>query len=141
MTMTGGPGTNPCGLKTAHLAKHAQHVAVIHSPIALLMAGAFFDLLARKGRDRSLSTVAESSDSFPAGKFAAWLVAQLEWDKTSTTKTVLHCHRTYRGGRGWRRDSFCLCGPERIGLGGARGLGWRFYFLYDASMNGINRLE
>lgn len=49
---------NPFDLKTALLAKHAQHVVVIHFPIALFMASALFDLLARWRRDRTLSAAA-----------------------------------------------------------------------------------
>ena len=49
---------NPLDLKTALLAKHAQHVVVIHFPIALFMASVFFDLLARWRRDQALATVA-----------------------------------------------------------------------------------
>jgi uncharacterized membrane protein len=49
---------NPFDLKAALLAKHAQHVVVIHFPIALFMASAFFDTLARWRRDRALATAA-----------------------------------------------------------------------------------
>ena len=38
---------NPFDPKTALLAKHAQHVVLIHFPIALFIAGVAFDLLAR----------------------------------------------------------------------------------------------
>jgi len=37
--------TNPFDLKTAILAKHAQHVVLIHFPIALFLAAVAFDLL------------------------------------------------------------------------------------------------
>jgi len=49
---------SPFDLKAAMLAKHAQHVVVIHFPIALFMASAFFDLLARWRRDKALATAA-----------------------------------------------------------------------------------
>ena len=49
---------NPFDLKAALLAKHAQHVVVIHFPIALFLAGFSFDLLALWRRDRSLATAA-----------------------------------------------------------------------------------
>jgi uncharacterized membrane protein len=39
---------NPFDLKTALLAKHAQHVVVIHFPIALFMVSALFDLVVRQ---------------------------------------------------------------------------------------------
>jgi uncharacterized membrane protein len=38
---------NPFDLKAALLEKHAQHVVLIHFPIALFMASFAFDLLAR----------------------------------------------------------------------------------------------
>ena len=37
---------NPFDLKTALLAKHAQHVVLIHFPIALFLAAVAFDLIA-----------------------------------------------------------------------------------------------
>jgi len=49
---------NPFDLKSALLAKHAQHVVLIHFPIALFLASFAFDLLARWRRDRNLATVA-----------------------------------------------------------------------------------
>jgi uncharacterized membrane protein len=38
---------NPFDLKSGLLAKHAQHVVLVHFPIALYRSGTFFDLLAR----------------------------------------------------------------------------------------------
>jgi uncharacterized membrane protein len=38
---------NPFDIKTILLAKHAQHVVLIHFPIALFIAGVAFDLAAR----------------------------------------------------------------------------------------------
>jgi uncharacterized membrane protein len=38
---------NPFDPKAALLAKHAQHVVLVHFPIALLMTGVVFDLAAR----------------------------------------------------------------------------------------------
>lgn len=38
---------HPFDLKSALLAKHAQHVVLIHFPIALFLTGVFFDLSAR----------------------------------------------------------------------------------------------
>ena len=49
---------NPFDLKTAILAKHAQHVVIIHFPIALLMAGAAFDFIATRTRRKDLALVA-----------------------------------------------------------------------------------
>jgi uncharacterized membrane protein len=49
---------NPFNLKAALLAKHAQHVVVIHFPIALFMASFAFDLLALWRGNRALATAA-----------------------------------------------------------------------------------
>jgi uncharacterized membrane protein len=38
---------NPFDLRTILLAKHAQHVVLIHFPIALFISGVVFDLLSR----------------------------------------------------------------------------------------------
>jgi uncharacterized membrane protein len=48
---------NPFDLKSALLAKHAQHVVLIHFPIGLYLAGTFFDLCARLVRKNSLGEV------------------------------------------------------------------------------------
>src|SRR3982074_3441135 len=45
-------------LKSALLAKHAQHVVLIHFPIALFIAGVAFDLIARWTKRRSLADAA-----------------------------------------------------------------------------------
>jgi uncharacterized membrane protein len=37
---------NPFDLKAALLAKHAQHVVLIHFPVALFITGVAFDLVA-----------------------------------------------------------------------------------------------
>jgi uncharacterized membrane protein len=44
--------------RTAILAKHAQHVVVIHFPIALFIAGVVFDFLATWTRRKDLAAVA-----------------------------------------------------------------------------------
>jgi uncharacterized membrane protein len=49
---------NPFDIKTALLAKHAQHVVLIHFPIALFIAGVGFDLVAQWTKRRSLMDVA-----------------------------------------------------------------------------------
>ena len=49
---------NPFDLKTALLEKHAQHVVLIHFPIALFITSFLFDLLGRWRRDRRFSTAA-----------------------------------------------------------------------------------
>ena len=49
---------NPFDLRTILLAKHAQHVVLIHFPIALFMTGVGFDLLSRGKRDSQLAAAA-----------------------------------------------------------------------------------
>ena len=45
---------NPFDLKTVLLAKHAQHVVLIHFPIALFIAAVAFDLIAHWTKRRGL---------------------------------------------------------------------------------------
>jgi len=49
---------NPFDLKTVVLAKHAQHVVLIHFPIALFTVAVAFDFLAQWSRSRSLAAAA-----------------------------------------------------------------------------------
>ncbi|HEV2494910.1 MAG TPA: DUF2231 domain-containing protein [Terriglobia bacterium] len=49
---------NPFDVRTALLAKHAQHVVMIHFPIALFMASLAFDLLALWRGNRGLAIAA-----------------------------------------------------------------------------------
>jgi len=49
---------NPFDLKTALLAKHAQHVVLIHFPIGLFLAAVAFDLLALCTQRRGLADAA-----------------------------------------------------------------------------------
>lgn len=49
---------NPFDPRTVLLAKHAQHVVLIHFPIALFIAGVGFDLLSRGKRDTHLASAA-----------------------------------------------------------------------------------
>src|SRR5215467_12567965 len=49
---------NPFDLRTVILAKHAQHVVLIHFPIALFIAGVAFDLAAYWAKRRSLAEAA-----------------------------------------------------------------------------------
>jgi uncharacterized membrane protein len=48
---------NPFDIRAALLAKHAQHVVLIHFPIALFIAGVVFDFLAQSAKRRSLAAV------------------------------------------------------------------------------------
>ena len=49
---------NPFDIKSALLAKHAQHVVLIHFPIALFIAAAGFDLVARWTKRREFADAA-----------------------------------------------------------------------------------
>ena len=49
---------NPFDIKTVLLAKHAQHVVLVHFPIALFIMGVAFDFAARWSRKKSLATAA-----------------------------------------------------------------------------------
>jgi uncharacterized membrane protein len=52
---------HPFDLKTVLLAKHAQHVVLIHFPIALFLTGVAFDLCALRFQRRSLADAAYSN--------------------------------------------------------------------------------
>jgi uncharacterized membrane protein len=49
---------NPFDIKTIVLAKHAQHVVLIHFPIALFIAGVLFDVAAYRTGRRGLAEAA-----------------------------------------------------------------------------------
>jgi uncharacterized membrane protein len=49
---------HPFDIKAALLAKHAQHVVLIHFPIALFIAGVAFDFLAQWTRQRHMAAAA-----------------------------------------------------------------------------------
>ena len=49
---------NPFSLRTVFLAKHAQHVVLVHFPIALFMTGVGFDLFSRGERASQLAGAA-----------------------------------------------------------------------------------
>jgi len=49
---------NPFDLKTIILAKHAQHVVLVHFPIALFMAAIALDYLSQWTKNRSLAAAA-----------------------------------------------------------------------------------
>lgn len=63
---------NPFDLKAALLAKHAQHVALIHFPIALIVVSVVFDLLAFRKNSLALfnaayyTAIAASISAVPA---------------------------------------------------------------------------
>lgn len=49
---------NPFDLKSALLARHAQHVVLIHFPIALFLVSVAFDFVAQWKRNAALATTA-----------------------------------------------------------------------------------
>ena len=50
---------SPFDLRSVLLARHAQHVVLIHFPIALFLVGVLFDLISRVKQDHRLETVAQ----------------------------------------------------------------------------------
>jgi uncharacterized membrane protein len=79
---------NPFDLKTVFLARHAQHVVLIHFPIALFLAAVAFDFLALWTKNHALAAAAYfnlllaaiSTVPAVATGFAAWQWA-LEGEK------------------------------------------------------------
>jgi uncharacterized membrane protein len=49
---------HPFDIKEVLLAKHAQHVVLIHFPIALLLTGFIFDLIAQRTKNGALAAAA-----------------------------------------------------------------------------------
>src|SRR6202140_5507734 len=60
---------NPFDLKTVMLAKHAQHVVLIHFPIALFTVAVAFDFLAQWAKSRNLAAAAYFNLLLAAGFF------------------------------------------------------------------------
>jgi uncharacterized membrane protein len=87
---------NPFDIRTVVLAKHAQHVVLVHFPIALFITAVAFDFLARWTTNRTLATAAYfnlrlaavSTVPVVATGFAAWQWA-LEGQKL---KGILFMH-------------------------------------------------
>jgi uncharacterized membrane protein len=115
---------NPFDLKTALLAKHAQHVVLIHFPIALFITAVGFDLIAQWTKQRSLEAAAyynllvAAISTLPvlATGLLAWQF-QLEGQKLKGTlllHLVLACVSTVMIWLVWwvhfraRRQSVCL---------------------------------
>jgi uncharacterized membrane protein len=49
---------NPFDIKTVILARHAQHVVLIHFPIALFVAAVAFDYIAQRTKNQALAAAA-----------------------------------------------------------------------------------
>src|SRR5580704_1947947 len=78
---------NPFDLNNTLLAKHAQHVVLIHFPIALLITGAAFDFISQWTKRRGLveaayfNFLAAAISTIPtlATGFLAWTSSLLIW--------------------------------------------------------------
>jgi uncharacterized membrane protein len=71
---------NPLDLRTVLLAKHAQHVVLIHFPIALFITGVGLDLLSRGKRESQLADAAYLNISIAAATvIPAVLTGFLAW--------------------------------------------------------------
>src|SRR5437870_12412694 len=79
---------NPFDLRTILLAKHAQHVVLIHFPIALFITGVGFDLLSHGKRDSQLASAAYLNLSIAAATvLPAVVTGLLAW------QFALDCNR------------------------------------------------
>ena len=92
---------NPFDLKTVLLAKHAQHVVLIHFPIALFISAAAFDVIGQSTKSRALAgaayynLLAAALSTLPA--IATGLLAwqfQLEGQKLQACGNLLHSVQT-----------------------------------------------
>lgn len=87
---------SPWDIRTALLAKHAQHVVLIHFPIALCLTGVFFDVAAAWTRRKDLATVAFWNLSLAAaGAVPAALTGLLAWQfelERRALKGILFLH-------------------------------------------------
>lgn len=71
---------NPFDLRTILLAKHAQHVVIIHFPIALFITGVGLDLFSRGKRNSQLASAAYFNLSIAAATvIPAVLTGLLAW--------------------------------------------------------------
>ena len=71
---------NPFDPRTILLAKHAQHVVLIHFPIALFITGVGLDLLSRGKRDSKLASAAYLNLSIAAATvLPAVLTGLMAW--------------------------------------------------------------
>ena len=94
---------NPFDIKTILLAKHAQHVVLIHFPIALFIVGVTFDLIAQWTKRRGLADAAYynllvaaiSTIPLLATGILAWQF-QLEGQNLRASYCCTSCLRTSR---------------------------------------------
>lgn len=72
--------SNPFDPRAIFHARHAQHVVLIHFPIALFLIGVLLDLLARVKRDSRLATAAQMNLTASAFCiFPAYVTGLLAW--------------------------------------------------------------
>lgn len=87
---------NPWDIRTALLAKHAQHVVLIHFPIALFLSGVIFDVAAAWTRREELASVAYwNLTGAVLGVIPAALTGLLAWQlelKGRALKGILLLH-------------------------------------------------
>lgn len=70
----------PFDLRSVLLARHAQHVVLIHFPIALFLMGVLFDLFSRVKQNDRLETVAQANLAAAAICIVpAYLTGLLAW--------------------------------------------------------------
>src|ERR1700684_4663676 len=104
---------HPFSIREALLAKHAQHVVLIHFPIALFLTGVAFDFIARWTKSSALAATAYynflvaaiSTPLVVATGLLAWQF-QLEGQKLKgilLQHLVLACVSTVMIWLGWRR--------------------------------------
>lgn len=80
---------NPFDPQTVLLARHAQHVVLIHFPIALFITGVGLDLLSRGKRDSQLATAAYLNFSIAAATvLPAVVTGVLAWQFALEGKRV-----------------------------------------------------
>jgi uncharacterized membrane protein len=71
---------NPFDLRTVLLAKHAQHVVLIHFPVALFLTGVVLDLMSRGRRGSHLASAAYLNISIAAATvIPAVITGLLAW--------------------------------------------------------------
>ena len=71
---------NPFDPRTVLLARHAQHVVLIHFPIALFLSGVLLDLVARGQRESRIATAADVNFAGAAITIVpAFLTGVLAW--------------------------------------------------------------
>jgi uncharacterized membrane protein len=90
---------HPFDIRSVLLAKHAQHVALVHFPIALFLIGTAFDLAAQRSKRHDLTTVAHYNlilaAIFTVPVFATGLVAWQWALEGARLKGVLLLHLVF----------------------------------------------